>query len=174
MRSSTVLAFLTSSLASALPAAQNLTNFFLVTTTSRNSAYNSSALPDVSATSLFDGDGASSDLYQLRLIAPGYNSLPRFNLSDNALHTIAYGAHGLGEYEYESTDVDAGEELDFDPTPEEASNLSLKDGFLLAVDGDCSGWTVCSGAHSQEVISWKGTDASCEARFIQAVSSAPY
>ncbi|KAM3421390.1 hypothetical protein BST61_g1786 [Cercospora zeina] len=155
MHSSALLIPLAASLASALPAAQDLTDFYLVTTTSHDPASESSLLPNVNATSLFDADGPSSDLYQLRLIGPGYGSLPRFNLTDNALHTIAYGAHGNGEYEYESTEVEAGEDLAFDPTPEEGSNVSLKGGYLLAVDGECEGWTICPGAREQAVISWK-------------------
>lgn len=144
---------LTASLAAALPAAQILANFYLVTTTSREPASVSSLLPNVNATSLFDGDGLSSELYQLRLIGPGYGSLPRFNLTENALHTIASGPHGVDEYEYESVEVDAGEDLAFDPTPEEGSNLSLEYGYLLAVDGECTGWTICSGTHQQAVVS---------------------
>ncbi|GIZ37373.1 hypothetical protein CKM354_000082100 [Cercospora kikuchii] len=170
----TFLIALAASLASARPAAPNLTDFYLVTTTSRDTVSSSSLLPNVNATSLFDADGDSSDLYQLRLIAPGYGSLPRFNLVDNALHTTAYGPHGNGEYDYESTEVETGEDLAFDPTPEEGSNLSLKEGYLLAVDGECTGWTICPGARQQAVISWKGNGSGCESRFIHAVASAPY
>lgn len=134
---------------------QNLSNFFLVTSTARDPISPSSLLPSVNATSLFDADRFGDDLYQLRLIAPGYNSLPRFNLTDNALHTIAYGVGGKGEYDYESTEVDEGEELEFDPTPEgEEGNLELKEGYLLAVDGECGGWTVCEGEMGQNVVSY--------------------
>lgn len=148
-----LIALAASSLASAAAAGQDLTDFYLVTTTSREPASESSLLPNVNATSLFDADGPSTDLYQLRLIGPGYGSLPRFDLTDNALHTIAYGAHGNGEYDYESTEVKTGEVLAFDPTPEEGSNVSLKGGYLLAVDGECEGWTICPGARQQAVVS---------------------
>lgn len=155
MRTSHAIASLAAAavLSAALPTTQNLTSFFLVTTTSRYAAGNTSALPSVNATSLFDADSSSSDLYQLRLIAPGYGSLPQFTIKDNTLHTIAYGPHGNGEYDYESTEVEDGQDLAFDPTPEEGSNLSLEDGYLLAVNGQCTGWTVCLGAHDQQVAS---------------------
>lgn len=156
--SNTIFALAASSayLATAFPTMQqNLTNFYLVTTTYRDAVSNSSALPDVNATSLFDADSPSSsnDLYQLRLIAAGYGSVPQFNLTDNVLHTIAYGAHGLGKYDYESTEVEGGQVLEFDFTAEGGGDLSLKNGYLLAVNGQCTGWTVCLGAHDEAVVS---------------------
>ncbi|KAF7192051.1 hypothetical protein HII31_06696 [Pseudocercospora fuligena] len=176
MRASTLtIAAFSAALTSALPTAQqNLTNFLLVTTTSCEPASNSSLLPNVNATSLFEPDNTGDELYQLRLILPGYNTLPKFNLSDSTLHTDAYGPVGFKEYEYNSTKVEVGQTLNFDPTPEGSGNLALRDGFLLTVNGDSEGWTVCEGDLDQAVIFWKGNGTNCEKRYIQAVTTAPY
>ncbi|EME88820.1 uncharacterized protein MYCFIDRAFT_80177 [Pseudocercospora fijiensis CIRAD86] len=168
-------AALSAALTTAVPIAQqNLTNFLLVTTTSCEPASNSSLLPNVNATSLFDPDNTDDELYQLRLILPGYNSLPKFNLSDSTLHTYAYGPVGFKEYEYNSTKVEVGQTLNFDPTPEGSGNVALKDDYLLTVNGDAEGWTVCEGDLNQAVIFWKGNGTKCEKRYIQAVTTAPY
>lgn len=164
----TLLTTLLPTLATALPTAYNNTsttnttnpptNFLLLTTTSphQNSNLNTTLLPSVSATSLFDP--LSNPTYLLRLIAPGYNSLPRFNLTtDGKLETEASGPHGVGEFEYNSTRVRAGEDLMFSSTAEAAEqtkgNLGLRDGFLLTVGGEAVGWRVCNGELGQRVVS---------------------
>jgi len=128
------------------------TNFLLLTTPSPLQNTNTSS---VNATSLFDP--FSNPTYLLRLIGPGYGSLPRFNLtSDGKLETEASGPHGVGEFEYNSTRVRAGEDLMFSSDVEEGQakgNLGLKDGFLLTVGGEAVGWKVCDGELGQRVVS---------------------
>ena len=168
-----LLATFLSTLTTALPTTYNNTNtsttntttptpqnFLLLTTTSPHQPQeekNTSTLPTVSATSLFDP--LSNPTYLLRLIAPGYNSLPRFNLTrDGKLETESLGPHGVGEFEYNSTRVRAGEDLKFssEEGAEQArkGNLGLRDGFLLTVGGEAEGWRVCDGELGQRVVSF--------------------
>ena len=147
------------------------TNFLLVTTSQLEQTPASSDLANVNATSLFDPFDQQE--YLLRLIAPGYNSLPTFNLTSGTLHTITNGILGHGTYEYNSTKVEKGGELQFLPT-DEKGNLGVKNEYLLTVDGEEKGWTICDGDLEQLVISWKGTDESCNATYIHAVKTAPY
>ena len=133
----------------------HLTNFYLLTTTSptKSPTGNSSLLPSVSATSLFDPLARTT--YLLRLIGPGYNSLPQFNLTaDGTLETEAAGPHGVGEFEYNSTRVRAGEDLTFAPQAQPKGNLGLEEGFLLSVGGETEGWRVCEGDLGQQVVSF--------------------
>lgn len=141
---------LLAALTTAAPSPKNPTNFLLVTTTSRTSFANSSDLANVSATSLFDPNYQTN--YLLRTIAPGYGSLPRFNLTGGTLETLGTGPHGIGEFEYNSTAVRAGEELQFAPSKEPAGRLGLRDGFLLSVGGMVSGWTICDGELEERVV----------------------
>lgn len=132
-----------------------LTNFYLLTTTSptKSPTGNSSLLPSVSATSLFDPLARTT--YLLRLIGPGYNSLPQFNLTaDGTLETEAAGPHGVGEFEYNSTRVRAGDDLTFAPQAQPKGNLGLEEGFLLSVGGETEGWRVCEGDLGQQVVSF--------------------
>jgi len=153
--------------------ANHLTDFLLVTTSTTDSTSSSASLPNVNVTSLFD-PSHQTDFY-LRLISPGYGSLPRFNLSQGSLHTEAENVFdGYQVEEYNSTTVVADQELSFNPAPHGSGNLSLKDGYLLAVGGDIEGWTVCEGDLEESVIYWKGNDSTCEKRYIQAVKDAPY
>lgn len=160
----TTLAASTLNLATALPTTANTTNnneknptnFLLLTTTSATqpTSKNTTHLPSVNATSLFDPLAQTN--YFLRLIGPGYNSLPRFNLtSSGTLETEAVGPHGIGEFEYNSTRVRAGEELMFAPEEQEKKgNLGLEAGFLLTVGGEREGWRVCEGELGQSVVSF--------------------
>lgn len=148
------------------------TPFLLVTTTDCEPNANSSLLSNVSATSLFDPFNQRN--YLLRTIAPGYGSLPYFNLTSGTLHTTASGPEAQGTFQYNSTEVEAGTELQFAPANEPSGNLGLKDGYLLMVNGTGTGWSVCDGEIGQSVIEWMGTDASCVDTYIQAVSKAPY
>ena len=52
--------------------------------------------------------------------------------------------------------------------------MGVKNEYLLTVDGEEKGWTICDGDLEQLVISWKGTDESCNATYIHAVRTAPY
>jgi hypothetical protein len=131
---------------------QNLINFYLLTTTSSTRNTNSSLLPSASPTSLFDP--LSQTTYLLRLIGPGYNSLPQFNLTeDGTLETEAAGPHGIGEFEYNSTRVRAGEDLMFEAKEQGKGNLGLVDGYLLSVGGEVEGWRICEGDLGQQVVS---------------------
>lgn len=145
-----ISALLAISTASAAPAAAPST-FFLVTTSSRSSSASSSALPSVSALSLFDP--YYQPAYLLRTIDAGYGSLPTFTLSDGALHTVAAGPHGIGEFEYVSTAIAAGQPLRFLAAQQPTGGLALKQGYLLTVDGKANGWTICTGDLGQTVVS---------------------
>lgn len=146
----------TNSTTSSYPSNNNtstpLTNFYLLTSPSPAQSTNSSLLPSVSATSLFDPLAQTN--YLLRLIGPGYNSLPQFNLTDGTLETEAAGPHGVGEFEYNSTRVRAGEDLMFAPATQPKGNLGLVDGYLLSVGGESEGWRVCDGDLGQQVVSF--------------------
>ncbi|KAK3679413.1 hypothetical protein LTR78_000974 [Recurvomyces mirabilis] len=176
MYTTTILTTLLATLAAASPYPRQTpvqTNFLLVATSQCPSTSNSSALADVSATSLFDPFNQKN--YLLRLIAPGYGSLPRFNLTNGDLQSVAPGIEGVGVYEYNSTGgVAEGDELMFSPSAEPAGNLALKNGYLLTVDGEEEGWTICDGQLEESVIYWKGNDSSCELTYIHAVQDAPY
>ncbi|KAF2424264.1 hypothetical protein EJ08DRAFT_618106 [Tothia fuscella] len=151
----------------------NLTSpFYLVTASSSTCNSNSSLLPSVSAISLFDPFRQPNFL--LRTIERGYFSLPNFTLTDGVLHTPSSGPFGTGNYIYNSTPPVAGQELQFAQSVGSDGGLSLLGGFLLAVNGSAEGWGICPGALGQRVIQYKGTDASCNSTYIQAVSVPPY
>lgn len=162
MHLSTALLTPLTTLATALPtnysnpsaspdAKNNPTNFLLLTTTSPDPRTNSTLLPNANLTSLFDPLAQTN--YLLRLTGPGYNTLPRFNLtSGGTLETEAAGPHGVGEFEYNSTRVAAGEELMFAPAKQGKGNLALEGGFLLTVGGEREGWRVCEGDLGQQVV----------------------
>ncbi|KAF2178793.1 hypothetical protein K469DRAFT_717772 [Zopfia rhizophila CBS 207.26] len=166
----TILTFLSTSVTTALPT--ELKDFLLVTTDQAEPSINSSNLRAVSATSLFDPYKQPALL--LRLIGPGYNSLPTFNLNSGTLQTISTGPTGTDEYLYNSTKVQSCQELQFLASEQPAGNLGLDQGYLLAVDGEREGWTICLGKLDQDVLYWKGTDTSCNKTFIHAVTKAPY
>jgi hypothetical protein len=75
---------------------------------------------------------------------------------------------------YNSTVVKAGKELQFLASTQPAGNLALDGNYLLTVDGEREGWTICDGALDNEVLSWKGTAEGCEATYVHAVRKAPY
>lgn len=151
MKTSIVLTIFGAALSAAAPTApQDLTNFLLVTTTCPEYSSNSSLLPDVNATSLFDPN--KQETFLLRLIAPGYGSLPQFNISNSTLQTESYGPIGFTLEEYNSTTVTSGDELGFEPAVQTTGNLGLKDGYLLGVSGETEGWTVCDGEIGQSVV----------------------
>lgn len=127
--------------------------FFLVTTPQRTPSTNSSLLPYVSATCLFDPYHQPNFL--LRLTGPGYGSLPNFTLTDGTLHTSFYnfGPPATGTFEFNSTTVLEGQELQFLAAPQGSGKLGLQDGYLLAVDEAVEGWGVCIGELRQSVVS---------------------
>jgi hypothetical protein len=110
----------------------------------------------------------------LRLIGPGYGSLPTFALSEGTLQTWSSGPHGIGNYLYNSTTVTAGTELQFLASVQPAGNIALDSGYLLTVGGEKEGWTICNGQLEQEVLFWQGTDVSCRKTYLHAVTKAPY
>lgn len=129
------------------------TSFYLVTTDQSTSAGNSSALQNVSLTTLFSPYYQTN--YILRLIEPGYESVPTFNISKGVLHSEDGGPHGVGEYVYNSTAVECGSELEFQPAYQGKGDLSLKGGFLLAVNGSAVGWTICVEELGQRVVCYE-------------------
>ncbi|KAI4718323.1 hypothetical protein E4T48_05515 [Aureobasidium sp. EXF-10727] len=146
--------------------------FYLLTTDSPIYSSNSSSLPNVSLTSLFDPYYQPN--YLLRLIAPGYGSVPQFTLSQGVLHTPGKGPHGVGDYIFNSTEVHTGSELQFRAQYEGAGDLSLEKGYLLGVNGSTTGWTICVEELGQSVIEWQGTDEGCTQTYIQAALTVPY
>lgn len=173
MRFSLLLAFLSSTLTTTtLAAPTDPTNFLLVTTTSSDASQNPSDLKAVSATSLYDPFNQPALL--LRLIGPGYGSLPNFTLTSGTLSTFALAPFGGGIKQYNSTVVEAGKELQFLASAQPQGNLGLEGGYLLTVDGQSVGWTVCDGPLGDEVLSWKGNATGCSAVYMHAVMQAPY
>ncbi|OCK83309.1 hypothetical protein K432DRAFT_291377 [Lepidopterella palustris CBS 459.81] len=165
-----LVTLLTLTLTYAYPSSQP--PFYLVTTTQKGPTTNSSHLRAVSATSLFDPYYRPA--LAIRLTGPGYGSVPNFTLTHGILHTTASGPHGFGLYEYNSTQVVQGQELQFLAAERTHGELSLRNGYLLAVNGTTKGWTICVGELEQDVIEWMGTDASCNATYIHAVAEPPY
>jgi hypothetical protein len=110
----------------------------------------------------------------LRLTGPGYNSLPNFTLTAGTLSTIAQAPFGGGLKVYNSTVVEAGKELQFLASVQPAGNLALDESYVLTVDGEKEGWTICDGVLDYEVLSWKGTAEGCQATYVHAVKKAPY
>jgi len=53
-------------------------------------------------------------------------------------------------------------------------NLALGDGYLLTVDGEREGWTICEGKLSAETLWWKGEGSDCKRTYLHAVTGAPY
>lgn len=143
-----------SSIAAAAPTSQayrTLSSFYLTTTSSSEYSANSSNLPDAVALGLFDPYYQENVL--LRLTQPGYLSLPNFTLTDSTLHTVSSGPHGLGTYEYNSTAVMDDQELQFLASPQSGGNVGLKNGYLLSVNDQTDGWTLCAGDLSETVVS---------------------
>lgn len=110
----------------------------------------------------------------LRLTGPGYGSLPNFTLTDGTLSTIALAPFGNTYSRFNSTVVTAGSELQFLASVQPAGNIALDEGYLLTVDGQREGWTICEGALSNEVLSWRGNASDCTKTYVHAVLKAPY
>ncbi|KAI9699920.1 MAG: hypothetical protein M1820_006982 [Bogoriella megaspora] len=157
------------------------TPFYLVTTTSPDAANKSSSLPNVNATSFYSPP-PTSPTYNLRLIGPGYGSLPDFTLTNGVLSTLTTTPMGTGYAVYNSTATTSNTALAFAAADEGQGCLSLegaggigKGGYLLAKDGETEGWTVCLDPVEEEpIIYWQGTDSSCKAVYLQAVVNPPY
>ncbi|WPH02011.1 Hypothetical protein R9X50_00486500 [Acrodontium crateriforme] len=150
--------------------------FKLVTADSYTASFSPATLPNVSAISLFDPFDQAN--YLLRLIGPGYGSLPVFNITQTGLlQTVAEGPEATGEWVYTSEGAEDGQNLEFTSTsppmkaPVEGS-LGLLWGYLLTVNGSEEGWTICDGPIGQKVIKWQGEG--CTATYLHAVDIAPY
>ncbi|KAL1303388.1 hypothetical protein AAFC00_006781 [Neodothiora populina] len=146
-------------------------NFYLVTTNQHTPLANSSALKNVSLTTLYDPNYQPDNF--LRTIKPGFAFVPTFNISDGVLHCEMAGPHGVGDYEYNSTHVYSGSELTFRAEYQGHGDLSLKHGYLLAVNGTASSWTICE-SKGEPVVEYKGKAEGCTPTYIQAVAQAPY
>lgn len=68
------------------------------------------------------------------------------------LRTLSEGIEGSGSFIYNSTIVETGGELQFLPSKQLKGNLGLKDGYLLTVDGQEEGWTICEGELGEQVV----------------------
>ncbi|KAK3203545.1 hypothetical protein GRF29_112g1608879 [Pseudopithomyces chartarum] len=90
-----------------------LSTFYLVTSDQSTPTQNSSQLRGVHATTPYSEDPVSQSTLLLRLIGPGYNSLPNFTLTSGVLSTTTSGPHGIGYVQYNSSTVTAGQELQF-------------------------------------------------------------
>jgi len=77
-------------------------------------------------------------------------------------------------YRYNSTRVTAGSELQFLASVQPTGNIELDAGYLLTVDGQREGWTICEGELDQEVLSWRGNATDCTKTYVHAVLKAPY
>ncbi|KAI4927779.1 hypothetical protein J4E85_006291 [Alternaria conjuncta] len=172
MRFSSLLSFAIASASICVALPTDLTNFLLVTTSQIDASANTSELKAVSATSLFDPFHQPALL--LRLTGPGYGSLPNFTLADGTLSTIALAPFGNTYSRFNSTVVTAGSELQFLASVQPAGNIALNEGYLLTVDGQREGWTICEGALSNEVLSWRGNASDCTKTYVHAVLKAPY
>jgi hypothetical protein len=147
--------------------------FYLVTTTSLCCLSNSSQLANVSATTLFDPFHAPT--FMLRLIGPGYLSLPLFTFSNGTLQTQSSDLLGQGNYTYSSQPITSNADLKFVQGTSGNGGLSfVGEGNLLGVNGSAVGWTICAGDLEQDVVEWRGNDASCKATYVQAVAKPPY
>ncbi|KAL5115720.1 hypothetical protein ACEQ8H_006328 [Pleosporales sp. CAS-2024a] len=162
--------------AAALPT--HVTKFLLVASTAEAkydpscANYNASHVQAVSATSLFDPFNQPAIL--LRLIGPGYGSLPNFTITSGTLSTVADAPYGGGPKLYNSTVVDAGQALQFLASVQPAGNLALNEDDLLTVRGEKHGWTICDGDLGEQVLYWKGTADGCQPTYLHAVTKAPY
>jgi len=188
MRSSTytLLAAAASSLCTALPT--DLKDFLLVTTSQANASPNPANLQAVSATSLFVRpipirppryptntlkDPFNQPALLLRMQPPGYASLPTFTLTSGTLSSIIPAPFNGGVKQYNSTIVEQGQELRFLASVQPEGNVGLSEGYLVTVDGETEGWTVCRGVLGSEVLRWRG-GVGCGVVYVHAVRGAPY
>ncbi|KAL9096713.1 MAG: hypothetical protein Q9165_001201 [Trypethelium subeluteriae] len=124
------------------------TPFYLVTTSSSTASSNSSTLSSVSATSFYDAEYATD--YTIRQQPPGYNYIPTFTLVDGNLQSLTYTPHANELALYNSTATAANATLSFAPATQPQGCLSLKNGYLLAKDGETKGWTICPYGEDEE------------------------
>ncbi|KAF2103161.1 hypothetical protein NA57DRAFT_52691 [Rhizodiscina lignyota] len=99
--------------------------------------------------------------------ASNYN-LPIFKLEGGSLHVKAPGPFGGADRWYASQKLVENQPITFAHKPNGNSGFSWN-GPLISV-GEFSGlFTLCKGPLGEDVIFWKGTDASCSMSFMQAI-----
>ncbi|KAI5271968.1 hypothetical protein E4T47_04739 [Aureobasidium subglaciale] len=157
---------------SKIPVINSTQPFYLLTTNTRDYAKESSSLTNVSLTTLFSPYYQPN--YLLRLLAPGYGGVSAFTFSEGVLHTPQTGAHGVGNFIFNSSEVHTSSELQFRAQFEGSGDLTLEGGYLLGVNGTVDGWTICLEELDQRVIEWKGTKEGCTQTYIQAALNVPY
>lgn len=126
-------------------------SFYLVTTTSRNSAHNSSHLNNVSAISIFDPIHQTN--YLLRTTDYGYGSLPTFSLSNGDLTTLTSPPFQTEEVIYTSLPLEKNTPLQLNQYQQPKGKLSLVKGYLLAAGESVEDWTLCTGPLEQTLVS---------------------
>ncbi|PVH99128.1 hypothetical protein DM02DRAFT_19244 [Periconia macrospinosa] len=178
----TTLALLSAS-ASALPASTSsspdLSSFYLVTSNQSTPASNSSLLPGVSATTPYNPNPLQSSPILLRLLAPGYNSLPTFSLNTtSSVLSTTLTFHNVPTT-YSSSTVKSGEELQFVDTPVEGAaegGFGVSEDGLLTVGKESKGWMVCTSQRGERTI-WFGEGGSgegCVSTWVHVVAEPPY
>lgn len=90
------------------------------------------------------------------------------------LSTLTQGPHGIGWYQYNSTAITAGSELQFVAQKQASGNIGLDDGYLVTVNGEKEGWTICDSQTGAEVLYWNGIGSSCVSTYLHAVTKPPY
>lgn len=191
MRFSTLnlLALLGATIAQAATTQSN--GFYLVTTSQSEPASNSSELASVNATSpwvhltrspysrlvpanisQFE-EPVSNAYFLLRLIGPGYNSLPNVTLASGSL-SMTIDSHRGPKTKYSSGYIAEDQELKFLSGVEEGGNIDLDGGYLVTVNGEKEGWKICGGDNREKVLYWKGTNSTCRETYLQAVRLPPY
>ncbi|KAK6535764.1 hypothetical protein TWF281_000016 [Arthrobotrys megalospora] len=147
-------------------------NFYLVTSSQATPCPNSSDLPNASAISTFDP--YYQEDYLLRLIGPGYNSLPVFNLKRGNLVTVANLPHGGPEATFTTKRPKDNTELMFNPAPTTSrGGLTIRNG-LVGYHGITNRWYACPGDFGESVITYKGTKPGCYRVYLHAASHPPY
>jgi hypothetical protein len=75
---------------------------------------------------------------------------------------------------YNSSTVTAGSELQFVAQKLEKGNVGLDGGYLVTVDGEKEGWTICDSDSGTDVLYWRGKGSDCKTTFLHAVTKPPY
>jgi len=118
--------------------------FYLVTTTSKvQNTTSSSGLAHVLSLGLLEPAGSS--VYYLVDEGPGHASYPQFNMTDGNLIARIALSNGTTET-IETVELGADSELAFSAQAQPCGDLSLVDGYLLAVNGTAEKWVLCTEA----------------------------
>jgi len=139
------LALSTTAIAATVPS-----SFYLVTTTSRNSAHNTSHLNNVQAVTIFDPLHQAN--YLIRTEDLGYGQQP-FSLSNGDLTILTSPPFGTQEVIYTSLPLENNTPLQLSQDAQPKGKLSLVKGYLLAAGGSIDNWSLCTGPLEQTVVS---------------------